>query len=42
MTAGREEGDSERTPAMTATYIAVVVLQAAIILGLWLLGRAFA
>ena len=33
--------DLERDTAMTATYIRVVVVEAAILVALWFLGRAF-
>ena len=31
----------DKTSDMTATYVRVVVLEAAILVALWLLGRAF-
>lgn len=34
--------DDERDTRMTGTYIAVLVLEALIIVALWLFGRAFA
>ena len=33
--------DLERDTPMTRSYVGVVVLEAAIILGLWILGRLF-
>jgi len=34
--------DAERDTPMTGTYVAVVLLEAAIIVALWLLGRMYA
>jgi len=34
-------GDPERDSDLTPTYIGVVVLEAAIIAALWILGRVF-
>jgi hypothetical protein len=34
-------GDLERDTDMTRTYVRVVLLEAAILIALWLLGRAF-
>ncbi len=34
--------DDERETPMTGTYIAVLVVEAGIILALWLLGRMYA
>jgi hypothetical protein len=33
--------DQERDTSMTGTYVAVLVLEAVIILALWALGRAY-
>ena len=37
-----KQQDDERDTAMTGTYIAVLVVEALIIVTLWLLGRAYA
>jgi len=36
-----DPADQEHDTPMTATYIRVVILEAAIVVALWLFGRAF-